>query len=44
MASLKSQLNELKKRIVIPWRMVFVDEEIKPENFEEKTIYVHIWI
>ncbi len=44
MASILSQLKELKKRIIIPWRMVFVDREIKPEEFEDKTIYVHIWI
>ena len=44
MASIQSQLKELKKRINIPWKMVFVDREIKPEEFEEKTIYVHIWI
>lgn len=44
MASILSQLKELKKRIILPWRMVMVDREIKPEEFEDKTIYVHIWI
>lgn len=44
MASIQSQIKELRKRIALPWRMVFVDREIKPEEFEEKTIYVHIWV
>ncbi len=44
MPSIMSQIKELRKRIVVPWRMVFVDHEVKPEDFEEKTIYVHIWI
>lgn len=43
-SSILSQIKDLKKRIVVPWRMVMVDREIMPDEFEEKTIYVHIWI
>ena len=44
MATILSQIKELRKIIKIPWRIKYVDREIKPEEFEEKTIYVHIWI
>jgi len=44
MSKIRSQINELRKQIKIPWRMVYVDREIKPEEFKQKTIYVHIWI
>lgn len=44
MATIQSQLKELRKKIRIPWRIVYVDRVITPEEFEEKTIYVHIWI
>lgn len=39
-----AQIKELRKKIKVPWRVVYVDHEIKIEDFEEKTIYVHIWI
>lgn len=44
MATIASQLRELRKVIRIPWRIVYVDRKIEPEEFAEKTIYVHIWI
>jgi hypothetical protein len=44
MATIQSQINALKKIIKIPWRIVYVDHEVKQEDFEPKTIYVHIWI
>ena len=44
MATIQSQINELRKKIKITWRIVYVKEEIMPDDFEEKTIYVHIWI
>lgn len=44
MSKILSQIRDLRKRIKIPWRIVYVDHEIKPEEFEVKTIYVHIWI
>jgi hypothetical protein len=44
MATIAAQLKELRKLIRIPWKIVYVDREIKPEEFAEKTIYVHIWI
>lgn len=44
MARLSSQIRDLRKQIKIPWRIVYVDHEIKPEEYEEKTIYIHIWI
>ena len=43
-AKIQTQLNALRKLIKIPWRIVYVDKEILPEDFAEKTIYVHIWI
>ena len=44
MSTIPAQIKELRKKIKIPWRIVYVDHEIKPEEFEPKTIYVHIWI
>lgn len=44
MAKIITQIKELRKLIRIPWRIVYVDREILPGEFEEKTIYVHIWI
>ena len=44
MSKILSQIKELRKKIYIPWRIVYVDREVKPEEFEVKTIYVHIWI
>lgn len=44
MATIQSQLRDLRKRIKIPWRIVYVDHEVKESDFEEKVIYVHIWI
>jgi hypothetical protein len=44
MSKILSQIKELRKKIKIPWRIVYVDREILPSEFEEKTIYVHIWI
>jgi hypothetical protein len=44
MSKILSQIKELRKLIRIPWRIVYVDREIKPEEFEPKVIYVHIWI
>lgn len=44
MSVLLSQLRALRRQIKIPYRIVLVDEEIFPEQFEEKVIYLHIWI
>jgi hypothetical protein len=44
MPTILSQIKELRKKIKIPWRVVYVDRVIEPEEFQEKTIYVHIWI
>jgi hypothetical protein len=44
MATIQSQIKDLRKRIRIPWRIIYVDRKIEAEEFAEKTIYVHIWI
>jgi hypothetical protein len=44
MSKILSQIKELRKKIRIPWRIVYVEREIKPEEFQPKVIYVHIWI
>lgn len=44
MPTIRSQIKELRKKINIPWNIIYVDREIFPEEYEEKTIYVHIWI
>jgi len=44
MQTILSQIKELRKQIKIPWHIVYVTREIKPEEFKPKTIYVHIWI
>lgn len=44
MPTIQSQLQALKKQIKVPYRIEFVDDVVEPEDFEEKTVYVHIWI
>ena len=44
MATIQAQIKALRKLINIPYRIVYVDKEVDPEEFEVKTIYVHIWI
>lgn len=44
MQTVRSQIKDLRKKIRIPWRIVYVDRKIDPSEFLEKTIYVHIWI
>lgn len=44
MATIASQLKELRKKIRIPWRIIYVDRKIEKNEYLEKTIYVHIWI
>lgn len=44
MATIAAQLKELRKKIKIPWRIVYVDHVIDSSEYAEKTIYVHIWI
>lgn len=44
MPTIQAQIKELRKKIKIPWRIVYVDRVILPDEFEKKTIYVHIWI
>lgn len=44
MATILSQLAWLRNKIVIPFTIEYVDKEIKPEEFEEKVIYIHITI
>jgi hypothetical protein len=44
MSTISSQLRKLRKNIYVPWRMKIVDRVIEPHEFEEKIIYVHIWI
>jgi len=44
MSKIRSQIKELRKLIKIPWRIVYVKEEVAPSDFAPKTIYVHIWI
>lgn len=44
MATISSQLRKLRKLINIPYIIKFVDYEVKEEEFEDKVIYVHIWI
>lgn len=44
MPTIQAQIKELRKKIKIPWCIVYVDKIILPEEFAPKTIYVHIWI
>lgn len=44
MSKILSQIKELRKQIKIPWRIVYVNREVRPNEFEKKVIYVHIWI
>ncbi len=44
MSTILSQIKELRKKIKIPWRIIYVDEKVEAKDYMEKTIYVHIWI
>lgn len=44
MSKILSQLKKLRKSINIPYIIKFVDKEVMAVDFEEKVIYVHIWI
>ena len=44
MATIQSQLLKLKTQIKLPYQIIFVDREIKKEEFQEKVIYIHITI
>lgn len=44
MSTILAQLRSLRKQINIPYSICFVDVKIDEKDFEEKVIYVHIWI
>ena len=44
MSKIYTQIKELRKKIKIPWHIEYVDREILPNEFKDKTIYVHIGI
>ena len=44
MATLRSQLSKMRTLIKLPYQILFVDREIKKEDFKEKVIYIHITI
>lgn len=44
MATILSQLRKLQKQINIPYVIRFVDHEVLETEFQNKVIYVHIWI
>jgi hypothetical protein len=44
MPTIAAQLRKLEKKITIPYVIRFVDKVVEPANFDEKVIYVHIWI
>ncbi len=44
MATILSQLKKLQKLINIPYRIKFVEHEVLEQDFEDKIIYIHIWI
>lgn len=44
MNRVSSRLNNLRKRISIPYRLQYVDRVVEPKEFEEKVIYIHITI
>lgn len=44
MSKIAAEIRSLRKKIKIPWRIVYVDRIVEKEDFEPKTIYVHIWI
>lgn len=44
MPTIAAQLRKLEKKITIPYVIKFVDKVVDVTEFEEKVIYVHIWI
>ncbi len=44
MPTILSQLRKLQKQINIPYAIQFVDREVLETEFQNKIIYVHIWI
>jgi len=44
MSTILAQLRKLRKQINIPYSMKIVNYVVAEKDFEEKVIYVHIWI
>ena len=44
MPTITAQLRKLQKQINIPYAIKFVTELVEEKDFEEKVIYIHIWI
>ena len=44
MPTILTQLRKLQKQINIPYTIKFVNRKVEQTEFEEKVIYVHIWI
>lgn len=44
MPTIAAQLRALRKQINIPYAIQFVDREVLETEFQDKIIYVHIWI
>ena len=44
MAKIGFQLKELRKRIAVPYKIVYVDRFIPRSEYKEKHIYIHITI
>ena len=44
MSTILAQLRNLRKQIHIPYAMKIVNAIVEDKDFEEKVIYVHIWI
>lgn len=44
MSTIAAQLRVLRKQIKIPYAIRFVDREVLETEFQNKIIYVHIWI
>ena len=42
--SIRRQLTALRKEVHIPYRIKYVNRVIHQHEFEEKTIYLHVWI
>lgn len=44
MPTILTQLRKIEKQINIPYTIEFVNREVLETEFQNKVIYVHIWI
>lgn len=44
MSKVSQHLNQLWKRIKIPYKVIYVDRVIPEDEWDEHEIYIHFWL